>query len=67
MNPDKQVLQLPEEVQVRQPVVEFVMPHGKHSPVIVCVCPKEQETQMSDLFLYSYLHFSHPVGQAIHF
>lgn len=52
VNPDKQLSQLPEGEQERQPVVEFVVPHWKHCPVIVCEYPKEQDKQINDLLLY---------------
>lgn len=66
VNPGKQLSQLLDEEHKRHPSVEFVIPHYKHSPVIVNVCPKEQDRQISDLVLYSYLQFSHPAGQARH-
>lgn len=44
----------------------MVDPHWKHYPVLSSEYPKEQEIQVNDLFLYSYLHFSHPMAQGTH-
>ena len=67
MYPGKQLSQLPEELQERQPSVDVVIPHWKHFPVIVRVNPKEQEKHIVDLFCYSYLHFAQPSAHGTHF